>query len=477
LTEKISFEAYRAKGVTMQKHLNKNRLNYLFLKIILITLSIYLAYAPAPSSLAEQPVQYNIEDVVDVTQVNSRILVNLVYSTNNNFLHEDVYGDLTTCYLRKEAADKLDRAQSLLEKKKKGFSLVVYDGLRPRNVQYKMWRIVKQPEYVAPPETGSIHNFGAAVDLSIVNDRGELLDMGTPFDYFGELAQPRYEKRLLKEGRMTKKQIENRELLRGVMKEAGFQVMDSEWWHFDAFPSDEVKRRYKIVEFLLPLSKIEAVLQEAQGLPRDKTGFCVLVKGAEKKLYLIQHNSIQSVFDCAPGEGGLGKTKEGDHKTPLGDYKIKWMVSKNGPPKENPGGVKSAVVDGHTYAVLDTELYFGDHTIIRVRTLPDGTRKVSDDMNDRSISSREISIAQNEKLWTNSYGGGDAYIMALDYPNQKDRAEGKTGSCIEIHASLNLVKEGFKKYTGTLGCVAMYPAEIKGVYESVNPGTYVRIME
>ncbi len=461
----------------MHRYLGRNRLRFLFIKIILIALSMYLAYAPVTPSLAEQPAQYNIEDVVDITQVNSRILVNLVYSTNNNFLHEDVYGDLTTCFLRKEAAEKLDKAQSLLEKKKKGFKLIVYDGLRPRNVQYKMWRFVKQPEYVAPPEAGSIHNFGAAVDLSMVDDRGALLDMGTPFDYFGDLAQPRYEKRLLKEGKLTKKQVKNRELLRDVMQEAGFQVMHSEWWHFDAFPSDEVKRRYKIVEFLLPLSKIKAVLNEAQGLPRDKTGFCVLVKGAEKKLYLIKHNSIRSVFDCAPGEGGLGKTKEGDHKTPLGDYKIKWMVSKNGPPKENPGGVKSSVVDGHTYAVLDTELYFGDLTKIRVRVLPDGTRKVSDDMSDRSISSREIKIAQNEKLWTDSYGGGDAYIMALDYPNKKDRAEGKTGSCIEIHASLNLVKEGFKKYTGTLGCVAMYPAEIKGVYESVNPGTYVRIVE
>ncbi len=198
----------------MHRYLARNKLRFLFIKIILIALSIILAYAPSTPSLADQPVQYNIYDVVDITQVNSRILVNLVYSTNNNFLHEDVYGDLTTCYLRKEAAEKLDRAQDLLEKKKKGFNLIVYDGLRPRNVQYKMWRIIKQPEYVAPPEAGSIHNFGAAVDLSIVDDRGTLLDMGTPFDYFGDLAQPRYEKRLFKEGRLTKKQLENRELLR-----------------------------------------------------------------------------------------------------------------------------------------------------------------------------------------------------------------------------------------------------------------------
>jgi len=68
--------------------------------------------------------------------------------------------------------------------------------------------------------------------------------------------------------------------------------------------------------------------------------------------------------------------------------------------------------------------------------LPDGTRKVSDDMRDRPISQREITIAQSEKLWTDAYGGKNAYVMALDYPNSEDRKQGKTGSCIETGSSL-----------------------------------------
>ena len=311
--------------------------------LIVISISfIFLLFTPA---LAYRPVPYNIEDaedIVDITHLNNRILVNLAYSTTNNFLHEDVYGDFQTCYLRKEAAEKLDMAQTILEKKKNGFRLVVYDGLRPRDVQYKMWHIVKgtsKQEYVANPEKGSIHNFGAAVDCTIVDDNGNLIDMGTPFDYFGDLAQPRYEKRFLEEGRLTKKHIENRKLLREVMEEAGFQGIVDEWWHFNAFSPVEVKRRYKIIEFLLPLSKIKTVLNESKGLPRDKNCFCIVVKGSERKLYLIEHNSIKFVFDIAIGERGLGKTREGDRKTPLGDYMIKWMVSTNGPPKENPGGV------------------------------------------------------------------------------------------------------------------------------------------
>jgi D-alanyl-D-alanine dipeptidase len=449
-----------------------------FLKVALIALVIGLI--TVATSLADQPPKYNVEDVVDIRDINDRILVKLAYSTTENFLNEDVYGDLETCYFRKAAAEKLDKAQTLLEEKRKGYRLVVYDGLRPRNVQYKMWRLVKgtpQQEYVVDPGKGSFHNFGAAVDLSIVDDKGTTLDMGTPFDYFGDLAQPRHEERFLKEGKLTKKQIENRRLLREVMQKAGFQGIADEWWHFNAFSYDEVKRRYKIVEFLLPLSKMKEILKEVEGLKRDKNGFCIFVKGSERKLYLIEQNEIKLVFDSAVGERGLGKTKEGDHKTPLGDYRIKWMVSKNGPPKKNPGGASSFVVDGQTYAALDTELYFGDLKKIRVKLLPDGTRKVSHDVNDRPITPLEIRIAQSERLWTDAYGGKNAYVMALDYPTPKDRAEGKTGSCIEIHASLKLENEGYKKYTGTLGCVSMYPDYAKRVYEYVNPGTPVRIVE
>lgn len=183
------------------------------------------------------------------------------------------------------------------------------------------------------------------------------------------------------------------------------------------------------------------------------------------------------MFDIGIGEHGLGKTKEGDHKTPLGDYTIKWMVSRNGPPKQNPGGLSSFVMDGKTYAVLDTELYFGDLASIRVHVSPDGTRTVSQDPQDRPITPEEIEIAQSERLWTDAYGGDHVYVMALDYPNKQDRAEGKTGSCIEIHASINLEKDGYENYTGSMGCVTMYPMYAKRIYEYVNPGTPVRIIE
>jgi D-alanyl-D-alanine dipeptidase len=421
---------------------------------------------------ANQPLPYVIEDVIAVSPPLSNIRVHLAYSTRDNFLHEDVYGDLEKCYLRREVVEMLTTAQTLLEEKSKGYQLIVYDCLRPRSVQYKMWRLVKgtgEEGYVADPEQGSIHNFGAAVDVSIVDQEGNLLDMGTPFDYFGDLAQPRYEDRFLKEGALTKKQIDNRILLRKVMKEAGFQTIPDEWWHFNAFSPEEVKRRYAIVEFLLSRAETEDALHKAGDLPRDENGFCLLVEASQKKMYLIKKNTIQLVFDVA--------TREGDHKTPLGDYRIKWMVSRHGPPKQNPGGLASSVIEGKTYAVLDTELYFGDLTNIRVKVLPDGTRKVSEDVHDRPIIPEEIEIARGEKLWTDAYGGKEVYVMALDYPNTEDRAQGKTGSCIEIHASVNLEKVGYKDYKGTLGCVSLYPAYAQRIYSFVNPGTLVRIIE
>ncbi|MFP4013886.1 MAG: M15 family metallopeptidase [Chitinispirillaceae bacterium] len=191
------------------------------------------------------------DGMVDIQTINPSIKVKLMYSTEDNFLGEDVYGDLEKCYLRKEAAIKLSKAQEILQEKKKGYSLLVYDGLRPRDVQAKMWETVKgtdKQKYVANPRTGSIHNYGAAVDLTILDSLGKPLDMGTHFDYFGELAQPRYEEKFLAEGKLTEEQVENRKLLREVMTSAGFQGISVEWWHFDAFPKNEVRERYSIVE-------------------------------------------------------------------------------------------------------------------------------------------------------------------------------------------------------------------------------------
>jgi D-alanyl-D-alanine dipeptidase len=189
--------------------------------------------------------------LVDVQGLDPSIRVDLKYSTTDNFMHAAVYGDLVHCYLQREVAELLVKAQGLLKQRRPELSLKVFDGARPRRVQELMWAIVKgteQQKYVASPASGSMHNFGSAVDLTLTDRHGVDLDMGTPYDFLGELAQPRYQERFLQEGRLTRDQVEHRELLRAVMVGAGFSPIPNEWWHFDAFSRSEVKVRYRILE-------------------------------------------------------------------------------------------------------------------------------------------------------------------------------------------------------------------------------------
>ncbi len=215
----------------------------------------------------------------------------------------------------------------------------------------------------------------------------------------------------------------------------------------------------------------------ARGLGRDGDGYALLVMGRSKQLYLIHDQQVVFSAPVAVGQNGLGKQAEGDRKTPLGDYRIRWMVSRNGPAKSNPQGKGSLLLPERTYCVLDTVLYFGDLADIRVRELPDGTRTISRDGNGRPMTQQELAIAGDEKLWTAAYGGRDIFVMALNYPNARDRRAGRSGSCIEIHGSANLARLGFKRYPGTYGCIALYPADAKKVYHRVVPNTPVRIVD
>lgn len=195
--------------------------------------------------------QLQAQGLVDIHTLAPDILVELKYSTLDNFLEADTYGDLENCYLQTKAAAMLQNAQAILKKSHPELSLLVYDGARPRSIQRKMWAIVVNTpaqKYVANPDRGSVHNFGSAVDLTIATLDGVPLDMGTPFDYFGELAQPRHEDRFLKERKLNRQQLENRHLLREVMTQAGFQSISIEWWHFNAVPVKIARSSYQIIE-------------------------------------------------------------------------------------------------------------------------------------------------------------------------------------------------------------------------------------
>jgi zinc D-Ala-D-Ala dipeptidase len=191
------------------------------------------------------------QGLVNVRDIDPTLAVDLKYASPDNFMGEDVYGDLRDCYLVAEAALMLKDAHDRLKQRHPDLRLLLVDGLRPRRVQHRMWDIVKDTpmrRYVADPTAGSMHNYGAAVDITIIDGNGNRLDMGTPVDHFGILAQPREEERFLREGQLTEQQVANRRLLREVMTEAGFIPLAIEWWHFDAFDKATVRSRFAIIE-------------------------------------------------------------------------------------------------------------------------------------------------------------------------------------------------------------------------------------
>lgn len=190
--------------------------------------------------------------LIDARKLVPDLLVDLKYSTSDNFMGKDVYGDLERCFLQEDAAKMLARAAETLKSMRPDLQLLVYDCVRPVRVQRIMWDKVKgtsQEKYVANPNTrtGSIHNYGCAVDLTLADKNGKPLDMGTAFDFFGKKAQPRHELHFRMSGELTSEQWTNRLVLRTVMVEAGFLTIASEWWHFNCATPAKTRKLYKKV--------------------------------------------------------------------------------------------------------------------------------------------------------------------------------------------------------------------------------------
>jgi len=188
---------------------------------------------------------------VDIQKLDPTILVDLKYATDDNFTGQVIYADLHQAYLHPDAAAKLVKAQQLLQEQHPDFALLVYDAARPLHIQQLLWDAVKDTplnRYVANPETTGLHNYGMAVDVTIADSLQIPLDMGTPFDYFGKKAGINHEESLLAAGLLTQEQINNRRLLRGIMRQAGFYAIEGEWWHFNACSLGVARERYRVIE-------------------------------------------------------------------------------------------------------------------------------------------------------------------------------------------------------------------------------------
>lgn len=190
--------------------------------------------------------------LVSVDKLDPSIMVDLKYARSDNFMGADIYRSLSRAYLVPDAAKKLMAASRILQERYPHLRILVADAVRPRSVQQEMWNLVAdtpQQPYVANPRSGSMHNYGAAVDVTLFNViTGERVDMGTPIDHFGLLAQPLLEEAFLRKGKLSSSQIKNRLILRNAMVDAGWHTINIEWWHFNAFSKEFIRSNYSIIE-------------------------------------------------------------------------------------------------------------------------------------------------------------------------------------------------------------------------------------
>lgn len=193
--------------------------------------------------------------LVNLSEKIPDIKVDLMYSRKDNFMGTDVYGALEDAYLNPGFAEKLGKAQALLKQELGSkYSLIIYDAARPLSVQRKMWDVVRDTpnrKYVASPARGGgRHNYGLAVDLSIVDtSTGTPLDMGSSVDHFGVTSHIGDEAALVKRGLITPEAKSNRAYLHGLMKRVGLRPIRKEWWHFEEYTSIRSVRKHKLLDF------------------------------------------------------------------------------------------------------------------------------------------------------------------------------------------------------------------------------------
>jgi zinc D-Ala-D-Ala dipeptidase len=157
------------------------------------------------------------------------IQLDLRYSTTNNFTNTNLYKKATTTYLRYDAGNALLNANITLQKL--GYTFKIYDAYRPYSATKLMWELIKDERYVANPKSGSNHNRGLSIDLTIVDKNGNELPMGTGFDNFTDTAHHSFTN-------LSPTILANRKLLKETMEANGFKPLETEWWHYTFITTD-----------------------------------------------------------------------------------------------------------------------------------------------------------------------------------------------------------------------------------------------
>ncbi len=184
----------------------------------------------ATAARAGGPATPEAAGLVDIATTAPDIKRDIRYATPDNFAHVAVYPS-PRCLLRADVAGRLARVQAALAKE--GLGLKVFDCYRPFSIQKRFFALVPNEDWVArpvekdgKPVSGSKHNRGAAVDLTLVDASGNELPMPSGFDDFTEKARRDYT------GGDAAARA-NAKRLEAAMAREGFEPLPSEWWHFD----------------------------------------------------------------------------------------------------------------------------------------------------------------------------------------------------------------------------------------------------
>ena len=178
------------------------------------------------------------------------IAVDLRYASPHNFVGRTLYSPFDCAWLHRDGAAALEQVVAWLALRRPGCKALILDAVRPQRVQEQLWAALEGTGlriYLADPARGSIHSFGMALDITLLDEAGREFDMGTGFDDLTERSQPGRERELLAKGELTQAQIDNRQLLRDAMAHAGFVGISSEWWHYDLGDRELVRRTFRRV--------------------------------------------------------------------------------------------------------------------------------------------------------------------------------------------------------------------------------------
>ena len=184
----------------------------------------------------EQADDLLLPDLVELSTLDSTLKFDIRYATTNNFM-STVFYKQPRAFMQRPASQALIRAHQKL--KKQGYGLLIHDAYRPWFVTKMFWDATPEnmKDFVADPQSGSIHNRGAAVDLTLYDlETGKPAQMVGGYDEFSERSFPQYVGG-------TSRQRWLRELLRDAMEEEGFEVYRYEWWHFN----DQNAAKYPIL--------------------------------------------------------------------------------------------------------------------------------------------------------------------------------------------------------------------------------------